>query len=163
MRQVRIMVRAAAVAVVLGVLCLVAPQADAAPPNLQYDYTDPAQTGCSASATTIWAKDLTNPASGVITGRMEVRYSTACQTNWVRVNNYVNGATARKIIQRYRTNAPEGGSVPFAEDSTADTYFGWSYGLQFYAPSWVCVAVGGVIELNGQTIGINGQGLDQVC
>lgn len=94
---------------------------------------------------------------------MEVRYSTTCQTNWVRVDNYVNGASASKIVQRYRTHAPTGGSVPFAEDITVDTYFGWSYGLPFYAPSWVCVAVGDVIEQDEQVIGTNGPGLDQVC
>lgn len=152
------------VAAVVSALCLTtALPASAAPPYGQYDYTDPAQTGCSASAITIWSKDLRHPVSGVVNGRMEVRYSTVCETNWVRVNNYVNGASARKIIQRYRTHAPNGGTVEFAEDNTVDTYFGWSYGLQFYAPSWVCIAVGGVIELNGQVIGSNGQGLDQVC
>jgi hypothetical protein len=152
------------VAAIVAALFLTATaQANAAPPYGQYDYTDPAQTGCAASAVTIWAKDLRHPVSGAVTGRMEVRYSTACETNWVRINNYVNGASARKIIQRYRTNAPGGGSVEFAEDNTVDTYYGWSYGLQFYAPAWVCVAVGGVIELGGQVIGSNGQGLDQVC
>lgn len=156
----RVALVAATAAALLSVAVL---PATAAPPYLQYDYTDPAQRGCSTSAVTIWAKDLRHPATGAVTGRMEVRYSTACQTNWVRVNNYVNGATAHKTIQRYRTHAPEGGSVPFASDTTADTYFGWSYGLQFYAPSWVCVAVGGVIEHNGQVVGTNGQSVDVVC
>jgi hypothetical protein len=152
------------VAATLSALSLATvPSAGAAPPYGQYDYTDPAQTGCSASAATIWSKDLRHPVSGVVNGRMEVRYSTVCETNWVRVNNYVNGAKARKLIQRSRTHAPAGGVVEFAQDNTVDTYFGWSYGLQFYAPSWVCVAVGGVIELNGQVIGSNGQALDQVC
>lgn len=156
--------RAVVAALVAVATCFVSGvQASAAPPYLQYDYTDPAQTGCSATGVTIWAKDLTHPVTGAVTGRMELRYSTACETNWVRINNYVNGASARKIIQRYRTNAPGGGSVEFAQDNTVDTYYGWSYGLQFYAPSWVCVAVGGVIELNGQVIGHNGQGLEQVC
>ena len=152
------------VAAVVSALCFTtALPASAAPPNEQYDYTDPAQTGCSTSGVTIWAKDLRHPVSGLVTGRMEVRYSMVCETNWVRINTYVGGASARKIIQRYRTHAPAGGSVPFAEDNTVDTYLGWSYGLQFYALSWVCIAVGGVIELNGEVIGSNGQALDQVC
>ncbi|SCL26930.1 Protein of unknown function [Micromonospora pallida] len=153
----------AALVLAVGLALAPAGTAQAAPPGTGYDYTDPAQTGCSASAITIWSKDLRHPATGVVNGVMELRYSTVCQTNWVRVNNYVSGAAARKIIVRPRVHAPYGGSLEYAMDSTVDVYYGWSYGLQFYAPSWVCVEVGAVLTLGTEVIGQNGQALDQVC
>ena len=154
---------ATALALAAGLVLASAPSAQAAPPGSGYDHTDPAQTGCSATAITIWTKQLRHPATGVVNGAMELRYSTACQTNWVRVDNYVNGAAARKIIVRQRVHAPEGGSLEYAIDNTVDVYHGWSYGLQLYAPSWVCVEVGAVLTLGDTVIGSNGQALDQVC
>lgn len=160
MRVLRI---AAALALAAGLALAPARFAHAAPPGAGYDYTDPAQTGCSATGVTIWSKQLRHPATGVVNGVMELRYSTACQTNWARVNNYVAGAAARKIIVRQRVHAPEGGSLEYATDNTVDVYQGWSYGLQFYAPSWVCVQVGATLTLGETVIGSNGQALDQVC
>lgn len=152
-----------ALALVVGLTLVPAQAGQAAPPWGAYDYTDPAQTGCSATAITIWSKELRHPATGVVNGVMEVRYSTACETNWVRVNNYVNGAAAQKTIARLRTHAPGGGSVEYAIDTTTDVYYGWSYGLQFYAPAWVCVDVGAVLRVGDQVVGSNGQALDRVC
>ncbi|WP_329171335.1 DUF2690 domain-containing protein [Streptomyces sp. NBC_01477] len=129
----------------------------------QYDYTDPAATGCSGNAITYWSKNLLNPANGAVTGVVELRYSRTCQTNWVRVNNYVGGAVAEKIIVRPRTLLPQGGSLDYAQDVTDDALTGYSYGLQFYAPAGVCVEVGGVIRLNGVVVGNNGQTFDLVC
>jgi hypothetical protein len=64
----------------------------------------PAQTGCINSAITIWINDLRHPASGIVTGRMELRYSTACETSWVRINNYaVARVHARSSIATTRT------------------------------------------------------------
>lgn len=147
---------------IAALTALSAQAAQAAGPNGN-DFTDPAQTGCSNTAVTVWSKNLIHPVTGVVNGRMELRYSTACQTNWVRINNYVNGATAEKILVRQREYLPEGGTVPYAEDHTSDTFYGWSYGLQLYAPAWMCVQVGGVIRLNGAVIASNGQALDRVC
>ncbi|MEU8051665.1 DUF2690 domain-containing protein [Micromonospora harpali] len=160
MRMTRI---AAALALTVGLALGTGGAVQAAPPGSGYDYTDPAQTGCSATGITIWSKELRHPATGAVNGVLELRYSTACETNWVRVNNYVNGAAAVKIIARPRVHAPTGGSLEYATDSTVDVYYGWSYGLQFYAPSWVCVDVGGMITLNGVVLGSNGQALDRVC
>ncbi|WP_428964774.1 DUF2690 domain-containing protein [Micromonospora fluostatini] len=154
---------AAAVALTAGLALAPVQPVQAAPPGSQYDYTDPAQTGCSATAVTIWSKQLQHPVTGVVNGVMEVRYSTACQTNWVRVNNYVNGAAATKIMIRPRVHTPEGGSLEYASDTTVDVYHGWSYGLQFYAPSWVCIQVGATLTLGNEVIGSNGQSVDWVC
>ncbi|QDY11158.1 DUF2690 domain-containing protein [Micromonospora sp. HM134] len=154
---------AAILALTVGLVLGTAGPTQAAPPGSGYDYTDPAQTGCSATGITIWSKELRHPATGTVNGVMELRYSTACETNWVRVNNYIPGAAATKIITRPRVHAPAGGSLEYATDSTTDVYYGWSYGLQFYAPSWVCVDVGAVLTLNNAVIGSNGQALDRVC
>ncbi|RAN97440.1 hypothetical protein GAR05_03560 [Micromonospora saelicesensis] len=159
----RVLKITAALALTVGLVLGPAGTTQAAPPGNGYDYTDPAQTGCSATGITIWSKELRHPATGAVNGVMELRYSTACETNWVRVNNYVNGAAARKIIVRPRVHAPAGGSLEYAEDSTVDVYHGWSYGLQVYAPSWVCVDVGAVLIDGTAVIGSNGQALDRVC
>jgi len=158
-----IRIMTAAVLTAAAVAVIPAGVAQAAPPGIGLDNSDPAVTGCSTSAITYWSKNLLNPATGAVNGTVELRYSRSCETNWVRVNNYVGGATAQKTLVRLRTNAPSGGSVPYGQDVTSDTVTGWSYGMQLYAPSWVCVEVGAVITLNGQVIASNGQSLDLVC
>ena len=162
MRKTARLALAALLATAAG-LPLTAGTAAAAPVESQYDYTDPAATGCSASAITYWSKSLLNPADGTVTGQVELRYSRACKTNWVRVDNYVSGAVARKFIARPWTELPEGGALDYAQDVTDDALTGYSYGLQFYAPAGVCVYVGGFVILNGVTVGQNGQTPDYVC
>jgi len=56
--------------------------------NLPYDRTDPVQTGCANNAYTVGSNNLFTP-SGQLVGRVELRYSTTCHTNWARVISYV--------------------------------------------------------------------------
>ncbi|QHF21699.1 DUF2690 domain-containing protein [Rathayibacter sp. VKM Ac-2762] len=53
-----------------------APAANAAPTS-----GDPLATGCSTSASTIYMRNYLGY------GKVEVRYSSSCQTNWVRITN----------------------------------------------------------------------------
>ena len=84
MKPNRIRTRAFRLAVAAGIAALAlvfgsASAASAASPG------DPQATGCATGATTIWQ----NTYLGY--GTVEVRYSPACGTNWVRIS----GATGR--------------------------------------------------------------------
>ena len=141
----------AAIALLTGA---VAPVASAAP----YDGSNPATTGCANTAVVVATANVVNPQNGAITGVAELRYSTSCQTNWVRVNNYVSGATAIKNINRLASS----GYGAFSQSET-DSVTGWSYGMQAYAPGATCISWGGFITLNGQQIGSTGQSPIVTC
>lgn len=102
--------------------------------------------------------NVVNPQNGTVTGVAELRYWTSCQTNWVRVNNYVSSATAIKNINRLASS----GYGAFSQ-SEPDTTTGWSYGMQAYAPGATCISWGGFITLNGQQIGTTGQSPIVTC
>lgn len=91
---------------------------------------------------TIASYPIHSTVSGSVVGTLEVRYSAACDTNWVRANNTVPGATVYKFIERYRTHLPAGGSLPYATQTEADVALGWSYGMQFDGASVACIGVG---------------------
>ena len=63
----------------LGTATVGAGAANAAPTS-----GDPVATGCASSARTVW----TNTYLGA--GTVEIRYSEACGTNWVRVSGATN-------------------------------------------------------------------------
>lgn len=121
------------------VLCTVFSAASpASASGLSYDRTDPAMTGCAGSSLSIATYPLLNYFDGTPMGSMEVRYSSSCKTNWVRVNNYEYGMSATKYIER-----DAGSGLPRAQDLTNDKATGWSYGMQLYGPG--CIHVQGMI------------------
>ncbi|HWJ62357.1 MAG TPA: DUF2690 domain-containing protein [Acidimicrobiales bacterium] len=71
----------AAVALAGGLVAAMASPANA----LAYDYTDPATTGCSATAITVASTAVIDSRNGANVGTVELRWSTACKTNWARV------------------------------------------------------------------------------
>ncbi|WP_147794793.1 DUF2690 domain-containing protein [Cellulomonas sp. Y8] len=103
--------------------------------------TDPTK-GCANGSGIVHSADILN-ASGAPIAKLEVRYSPACQTNWVRVNNTVEGALVEKYI------AIPGGAV----EQEQDRGVGWSYSMQVYAPDSTCVDVSAVISLDGSLLG----------
>jgi hypothetical protein len=104
-----------------------------------YDGTDPASTGCANGSTLIYSQDLHINGNGAKVGVMEVRYSPTCGTNWVRVQNLgTTDAVSKKYILREAQ-----GSLPRFEQGIPDTYVGWSYGNQVYAPGATCIWVQG--------------------
>ncbi|TDC27364.1 DUF2690 domain-containing protein [Kribbella albertanoniae] len=72
--------RRAFAGVVIAIAALCVPLTASAVPG-----GDPQATGCANSASTIWSRTYLGA------GTVEVRYSSACGTNWVRVS----GATGR--------------------------------------------------------------------
>jgi hypothetical protein len=125
-------------------LILVAGPAQAAVPQPPYDNTDPASTGCSAGATTIASYPIKSTVSGAVVGTLEVRYSSSCDTNWVRVNNTMSGTVANKYIDRISTLNPGPPTTGYAFNSQLDSDpgLGSSYGFQLGAASVSCNHVG---------------------
>lgn len=115
------------------------------------DNTDPAATGCSSGSSAIYGKTIYS--GGTAIGLMEVRYSPSCGTNWVRVNNYGYYPRAGKLIYV----APSG-----AYTYTGDSYVGWSYGLQVYAPGSTCIHVEGTIRNSSDAV-VGTTGVIQLC
>ncbi|WP_371811184.1 DUF2690 domain-containing protein [Aeromicrobium sp. CFBP 8757] len=87
-----------------------------------YDGTDPASTGCVNSGRVIFARDLYDP-SDTYGGTVQILYSSACGTNWVRTYEPYNSITR---------NA-QGGLPQFTENEQ-DPGQGWTYSMQVYAP-----------------------------
>lgn len=127
-----------------------------------YDDTDPAVTGCSTGATTIASYPIKTPANAVV-GTLEVRYSSACDTNWVRVNNTVSGTSATKYIGRYRTYLPAGGTIAFLSTYAIDAGLGWSYGNQVGGASIACIDVLGEIVDSSTLAVIATSGTHTLC
>ena len=73
-------VRRVLAGVLIAIAALASPLTASAVPS-----GDPQATGCANSASTIWSRTYLGA------GTVEVRYSSACGTNWVRVS----GATGR--------------------------------------------------------------------
>lgn len=94
--------------------------------------TDPGQTGCSADGRTVAYTNIVN-SSGTAVGRVELRWSPTCQTNWSRVTRWDSNSLYQYAYAFLSPNAngdpkyyPDGGYVP-----VNGTW--WSY--QVYAPT----------------------------
>jgi hypothetical protein len=107
-----------------------------------YDYSNPQTTGCAADGQSIASYPIRSTVTNAVVGTLEVRYSPSCDTNWVRANNTVPGATVHKYIERHRTHLPTSGTLPYASQTESDTALGWSYGMQFGGAAIACVGVG---------------------
>jgi hypothetical protein len=55
------------------------------------DGKDPVQMGCSGDAYTVNSADIRNSSNQVI-GRVDLRWSPSCKTNWGKVVSYVGSA-----------------------------------------------------------------------
>ena len=112
-----------------------------------YDGTDPASTGCASNSTVIYSQNLYIGGTSAYVGAMEIRYSAACQTNWVRVYNASSSATvSNKYVERRAQ-----GSLTYFAQNVPDTYIGWSYGVQVYAPGSTCIWVQGGLSNSAWT------------
>ena len=138
----------------LGLAVGAAAPASAAGP---WDGTDPQNTGCAANALTRWSTTLVDPRTGAAVGTMEVRWSRTCQTNWVRVDNWIPGAQVHMSIDRV------GGPYGSASGSLTESYTGTVWSNQVYAPGTTCVHVGTQITKGGQHVGSSGQSPAIVC
>ena len=152
----------AAAALLLGGIVAATPASAGGPTGSPYDGTDPATTGCSANAITVFAKNMRNPTTQAITGQMEVRYSLTCQTNWIRVNNLVPGAATSMYLFRIPTYEPGSPLERAAWGDLTENYYGPVWSNQVFTGPTGCVYVRAEQRVNGRMVGSTGLSLTGV-
>jgi hypothetical protein len=139
--------RAGLVAGVVAIAIGVAPAAASAAP---YDNTDPSQTGCAASARPVTSTMIHDSRGGNL-ALLELRWSTACQTNWTRMTSQRGVRWMRAYIDRSRP-------APWATLTFAGTYsqlytnqlYGGAGTSCLYSSGWVTDPYTGNLQY-GQT------------
>jgi Protein of unknown function (DUF2690) len=112
-----------------------APAASAHP----LDGQDPVTAGCSGDAYTVTSQPIYRGGDGTLIGRVSLRYSSHCGTNWAKVERYdgVTGGTMTARIVR----PSDGFSNSFAMSGATSIY-----GNMAYAPNTCTFAWGEVDE-----------------
>jgi hypothetical protein len=89
--KLRLCATAAALTLSLGGVAGVAIPASAAGcSGFGCDGQDPVATGCANSAVTVASVNIWNWNQSVLLGRVDMRWSNSCHTNWARTVSYVN-------------------------------------------------------------------------
>jgi hypothetical protein len=122
----------AALALVLG---LAGPASAAV---LPYDNTNPSSTGCAGSGYTVGTRNIVS-VTGQVIGRVELRYSNACGTNWSRVTSTIGTQQLLVWVDRPVDGAttwggPGGDPGPYASTS--------AFSDQLYGNGYVVCALG---------------------
>lgn len=137
--QTRLSVLLAALAVLSGLAVGTAPAANAAS-------TDPLSSGCSNGATTIWSQTYLGY------GRVEVRYSPSCGTNWVRISQATGRPAEAGIF-----SAPSGWKYTPSYQQSPESF--WTPMVS--APGSTCVTFfANFVNANGQRLST---GNKQLC
>ena len=102
------------------------------------DGQDPVQTGCANSAYTI-ASDYIYRL-GIVIGRVDLRYSPTCETNWTRTISYMGPQTLDAVV----TEEDIGYHLNEYLDNVTNVYTD-----MIYAPSPICAQGLGIIYVNG--------------
>jgi transcriptional regulator with XRE-family HTH domain len=109
---------------------------------------DPEISGCAKVSVTVDGRDIPEPKSDAVVGMVELRYSQACQTNWVRITRLCR---EERWLRAYLRN-DTGDIIPETTvEVEASAVYG--YGSMWYAPTGqIRVQACGLIE-----------GCDEVC
>jgi hypothetical protein len=103
------------------------------------DGQDPVQTGCVNGAYTVATDDIYDN-NGAVIGRVDLRYSPTCETNWTRTISYIGPQTLDAVVTRddigYHLNE--------YLDNVTNVYTD-----MIYAPSPICAQGLGIIYENG--------------
>jgi Protein of unknown function (DUF2690) len=102
------------------------------------DGQDPVQTGCVNGAYTV-ASDYIY-YFGTVIGRVDLRYSPTCETNWTRVISYIGPQYLDAVV----TEEDIGYHLNENLDNVTNVYTD-----MIYAPSPICAQGGGIIYVNG--------------
>lgn len=95
------------------------------------DNRDPSSYGCDASASTIETKTVYS--SGGYWIKVDLRYSTACQTNWARMRtNYTSSKSVSALLDTSRHDRSKSGSI----NSSTNLWTNMEY-----CPTGSCVAL----------------------
>jgi Protein of unknown function (DUF2690) len=103
------------------------------------DGQDPTLTGCASSAYTVVSDYIYNSADTVI-GRVDLRYSPTCGTNWARTTSYIGAETLDAVVTR------DDQGIHYNEYLNNVTNV---YTDMIYAPTPACAQGGGIIYVNG--------------
>lgn len=93
-----------------------------------FDGTNPAYY-CAASSFPIYSRNVYS-GQGEYIGAVEVRYSSACGTNWVRAY----GVPGMEHTDKRITRPAQAGFAYFSQLERDYPGVGWTYGMQVYAP-----------------------------
>jgi hypothetical protein len=132
------------VAAVASAIALVGLAGPASAANLPYDNTNPVTTGCAASGYTVGSRSITS-ISGQAIGKVELRYSSACGTNWSRVTSYI-GSTS---LLAWSTRSFDGVTTYGGPGGDPGPYYGTSaYSDQLYGNGYTVCAYGALPDPN---------------
>lgn len=106
------------------------------------------EEGCSNGSVTIDGRDIRDPHSGAVVGTVELRYSRACQTNWVRMTRLCRN---ERRLEAYLRD--ESGNMIAMTRLEVDPPHVYGYGAMWYAPTG---------EVRVQACGLI-DGCDEVC
>lgn len=151
-------------ALMIGALFLAGTAAPASAAVVDGDNgSDPQTTGCSTSGITVATWPLF--VQGQQWATVELRYSTSCQTNWIRVTRTGAGRVGSviKTITRPKTYLPQGGALPYFSQTEVDpASYSTSYGMQVYAPGHMCVVASATLT-DGSGVVVAATGDQWVC
>jgi Protein of unknown function (DUF2690) len=100
---------------------------------------DPSLTGCASSAYTVVSDYIYNSTSTIV-GRVDLRYSPTCGTNWARTTSYIGAQTLDAVV----TRNDEGIHYNEYLNNVTNVYTD-----MVYAPTPACAQAGGIIYING--------------
>lgn len=130
-----------------GVALTAAPSQAASGTGL--DGTDPVRTGCVNGSISIAYQDIYMNSIGPWVGAVDLRYSPACGTNWVRV--YSNGSASSGQSKKYIERPAQGGLPYFRQAEIDSGAAGWTYGMQVYAPGSTTICYQGGLVTSAWT------------
>ncbi len=103
---------------------------------------DPEASGCAENSVTIDGRNVVDPRTGVVVATVELRYSRACQCNWVRVTRFCQEQRSMEAYLR-----DEAGTVIATTRVKVQPSHVYGYGAMWFAPTGkVRVRACGVIE-----------------
>lgn len=109
---------------------------------------DPEISGCARGSVTVDGRDIIDPATEAVVGTVELRYSQACQTNWVRITRLCRDGRWLRAYLR-----DEEGNVLTSTSVEVDASAVYGYGSMWFAPtSKIAMQACGIVE-----------GYDEVC
>lgn len=119
---------------------------------LPYDNTNPSGTGCAGSGYTVGSRNIVS-VTGQVIGRVELRYSSACGTNWSRTVSTIGSRplltwVVHQVDSATTYGGPGGDPGPYTGTS--------AFSDQLYGNGYVVCAWGALPDpANGNYTGTN--------
>lgn len=103
---------------------------------------DPEISRCARESVTVDGRDIVDPVTGAVVGTVELRYSQACQTNWVRITRLCREG---RRLQAYLRD--EIGNMLPSTNVGVDASAVYGYGSMWFAPTGkIAVQACGLID-----------------